>query len=205
MRSGAARLTNRISISTSKIQRDWKGVANTALTVPVVRKSLAHTGSCRPRTEPQLREDRERVVRAAIVHEVEAIVMPRLGERAKDLRGKPPGLVVAGDNHDCADHHLILPCDSASAQSGRERRRQQHERASGKPLSQDETPGGEPEDDAPGARLRFFQWCNVVSCPTRSKDLVEHAKCLFGGPAPRIALRVFIGLGNQGLSVLHVL
>ena len=43
------------------------------------------------------------------------------------------------------------------------------------------------------------------SCPTRSKDLVENAKCLFGGLAPRIALRVFIGLGNQGLSVAHVL
>jgi len=52
---------------------------------------------------------------------------------------------------------------------------------------------------------RFFQGCDVVSCSTRSKDLVEHAERLFGGRAPRIALRVFIGLGNQGLSVLHVL
>jgi hypothetical protein len=43
------------------------------------------------------------------------------------------------------------------------------------------------------------------SCPTRYKDLLEHAKRLFGGPAPRIALRAFIGLGNQGLSVAHVL
>ena len=52
---------------------------------------------------------------------------------------------------------------------------------------------------------RFFQRYNVGSCSTRSKDLVEHTKCVFGGPAPRIALRMFIGFGNQGLSVLHVL
>ena len=43
------------------------------------------------------------------------------------------------------------------------------------------------------------------SCSTRSKDLVKNAKCPFGGLTPRIALRVFIGLGNQGLSVANVL